>query len=180
MTERTAVSVVVMGVQGVGKTTIGRLLAERLAVPFVDGDTLHPARNVELMAAGTPLTDTDREPWLHIVGERLAEHAVDGGVVIACSALRRRYRDLIRTHDPQAWFVEPWAPIDVVAERVGARTHEYMPAALLRSQYDILEPLAADEQGIRVSVASAAPGDVVDEVVADYRARRHRPQNPAV
>ena len=167
MTKQHAVSIVVMGTQGVGKSTVGRRLAEALGVAFVDGDDLHPERNIALMAAGTPLTDADREPWLHLVGGVLAERESSGGAVIACSALRRRYRDLIRAHVPHAYFVEPWGPIELVAERVGARDHEYMPATLLQSQYDTLEPLAADEDGIRVSVVST-PEEIVDIVLADY------------
>lgn len=163
-------SIVVMGVQGIGKSTIGRMLAERLDVRFVDGDELHSPRNVELMASGTPLSDDDREPWLHAVGEMLAAHTGSGGVVVACSALRREYRDLIREHDPLVYFVEPWGPIELVRERVGSRTHEYMPPSLLQSQYDTLEPLAADERGIRVSVI-AEPEDIVDAVVTDYRSQ---------
>lgn len=162
-----AVAIVVMGVQGIGKTTIGRLLAQRLGVPFIDGDTLHSAHSIELMASGTPLTDADREPWLHAVGETLAEGMSSGGLVIACSALRRSYRDLIRGHEPSAYFVEPWGPIELVRERVSSRTHEYMPPELLQSQYDALEPLADDESGIRVSVIDA-PEAIVDEVADHY------------
>lgn len=161
------VSVVVMGVQGIGKSTIGRMLAKRLDVAFIEGDELHSAHSIALMAAGTPLTDDDREPWLHAVGEALAASAADGGAVLACSALRREYRDLIREHDPLVYFVEPRGPIELVRERVASRTHEYMPASLLPSQYDTLEPLAADERGIRVSVTATA-GVIVDQVLADY------------
>lgn len=164
------VSVVVMGVQGIGKTTIGSLLAQRLGVPFIDGDTLHSAHSIELMASGIPLTDADREPWLHAVGEALAEGTATGGLVIACSALRRSYRDLIRGHVPSAYFVEPWGPIEVVRERVSSRTHEYMPPELLQSQYDALEPLADDERGIRVSV-TATPEAIVDDVADHYLAQ---------
>lgn len=166
-------SIVVMGVQGIGKSTIGRMLAERLGIRFVDGDELHSPRNVELMASGTPLSDDDRGPWLRAVGETLAAHTASGGVVVACSALRREYRDLIREHDPLVYFVEPWGPIDLVRERVGSRTHEYMPPSLLQSQYDTLEPLAADERGIRVSV-TAGPDEIVDAVVTDYRLQTGR------
>lgn len=162
-----AVSIVVMGVQGVGKSTIGSLLAERLEMPFIDGDDLHSEQNIELMASGTALTDDDREPWLHAVGATLIDHAHSGGVVVACSALRRSYRDIIREHDPTAYFVDPWAPIELVRERVRARTHEYMPTTLLQSQYDTLEPLTDDERGIRVSVV-ATPQEIVAEIVADY------------
>jgi len=167
MTAGSAASVVVMGVQGIGKTTIGRLLAERLRVPFIDGDALHSARSIELMASGIPLTDADREPWLHAVGEALAAGTATGGVVVACSALRRSYRDLIREHEPRAYFVEPWGPIELVRDRVGSRTHEYMPPQLLQSQYDALEPLAGDERGVRLSVL-ATPQEIVD-VVADHQ-----------
>lgn len=167
MAAGSTVSIVVMGVQGIGKSTIGRMLAERLGVEFVDGDDLHSPHNVELMAAGTPLSDEDRGPWLHAVGETLTAHADAGGAVVACSALRREYRDLIREHDPTVYFVEPWGPIELVRERLGTRTHEYMPASLLQSQYDTLEPLAAEERGIRVSV-TAGPSEIVDDVVIDY------------
>lgn len=167
MEQDPTVSIVVMGVQGVGKTTIGTQLAERLGVPFIDGDRLHPPRNVELMASGHPLTDEDREPWLRRVGETLAEHRPTGGLVIVCSALRRRYRDALRSFDSEAFFVELYGPMELVAERIGKRTHEYMPPALLKSQYDTLEPLAADERGMRVSI-EPAPEVIVDEVLARY------------
>jgi carbohydrate kinase (thermoresistant glucokinase family) len=167
MAGHAAVSIVVMGVQGVGKSTIGTMLAERLRVPFIDGDRLHPARNVELMASGKPLTDEDREPWLHLVGETLAQHRDSGGLVIVCSALRRRYRDVLRGFDPEAFFVEPHGPIELIAERIGARVHEYMPPTLLQSQYDTLEPLAGDERGIRVSV-EPSPDEIVDRVLEHY------------
>lgn len=167
MTARPSISIVVMGVQGIGKSTIGRMLADALGVAFIDGDALHSERNIELMASGTPLTDADREPWLHTVGEVLVENAAAGGVVVACSALRRSYRDLIREHDPLVYFVEPWASIELVRERVRKRNHEYMPPALLQSQYDTLEQLAADERGIRVSVEST-PESIVADIVVDY------------
>src|SRR5690606_27230771 len=141
----------------------------RLGMPFVDGDRLHPPRNIELMASGVPLDDEDREPWLHRVGEALAAHR-DGGVVVACSALKREYRDILRSYAPGVYFVEPWGPIELVRERVESRTHEYMPAELLQSQYDTLEPLASDEFGVRVSV-EPAPERIVDQVLADYRSR---------
>lgn len=168
--EGTIMSIVVMGVQGSGKSTIGELLARRLGVPFVDGDALHPRRNVDLMAAGVPLQDSDREPWLHRVGETLAAHSETGGVVVACSALKRSYRDVLRTHQHDVYVVEPWGPIELVAERVGARSHEFMPPALLQSQYDILEPLADDERGVRISIQNA-PDEIVDQVLAHRAAQ---------
>lgn len=168
MTKEPPVPVVVMGVQGIGKSTIGSLLAARLGLPFVDGDRLHPPRNIELMAAGIPLQDEDREPWLRSVGEVLAAHP--DGVVVACSALKREYRDILRSYATDLYIVEPWGPIEVVQERVRSRTHDYMPPELLQSQYDTLEPLAADERGIRVSI-EPTPAEIVDRVAADYRAR---------
>lgn len=166
-----AVSIVVMGTQGVGKTTIGTLLADELGVPFIDGDRLHPESNVELMASGQPLTDEDRAPWLHIVGQTLADHAATGGLVIACSALKRSYRDLLREHVPAAYIVEPWGPIELVQARVQTRTHEYMPPTLLASQYETLEPLADDERGIRVGV-EPSPAQIVADILEHYQRTR--------
>lgn len=164
------VALIVMGVQGTGKTTLGELLAKKLGVPFVDGDRLHPPRNIELMASGKPLTDSDRAPWLQKVGETLAAHQDSGGAVIACSALRRTYRDTLRSHVQDAFFVEPFGPIDIVAERIASRDHEYMPHTLLQSQYDTLEPLAEDEYGMRVGI-TPAPEKIVQEVLATYAER---------
>lgn len=157
-----------MGTQGVGKSTIGELLGEALGVPFIDGDRLHPAKNVQKMASGIPLTDADRDPWLHAVGETLAEHQKNGGAVVACSALKRSYRDLLRQNVPGAYIVELWGPPALVQARVQARSHEFMPPTLLQSQYATLEPLADDERGIRVNV-ERTPAEIVDVVLADYR-----------
>lgn len=174
MTEGTSVSILVMGVQGVGKSTIGVMLAERLGVPFVDGDRLHPERNIELMAAGTPLTDEDRDPWLHEVGKALREGTAHGGIVIACSALKREYRDLLRAFSPEVYIVEPYGEIELIAARISGRNHEYMPPELLQSQYDTLEPLGDDERGIRVDVVST-PQQIIDRIVADHAAQKEEP-----
>lgn len=153
-----------MGVQGIGKSTIGKLLAERLGVPFVDGDALHPERNKALMASGQPLTDLDRAPWLDKVGSVLAEHQETGGAVIACSALKRTYRDTLRDHVPNAFFLEPFGPISLVAARVAARDHEFMPMSLLESQYSTLEPLSKDEHGVRLSI-TPTPEEIVSQAL---------------
>ncbi|WP_142045497.1 gluconokinase, GntK/IdnK-type [Arthrobacter sp. SLBN-100] len=149
-----------MGVSGCGKTTIGDLVARELGVPFLDADSLHPVENVAKMAAGTPLTDEDRWPWLATVGARLA-NAGDGGMVLACSALRRSYRDAIREQAPDTIFLHLHGSKDVLRARTEGRTGHFMPPALLESQLATLEPLQADEAGVVVDIASP-----VDEVVA--------------
>jgi len=151
--------VVVMGVSGSGKSTVGEALAARLDLPFADADDLHPAANKDKMAAGEALSDEDRWPWLARVGEWLAQHP-DGGVV-TCSALKRAYRDVLRDHAPTAYHVHLAGSRDVIAERQAGRRGHFMPASLLDSQFDTLEPLGDDEAGIVVDVA-----DPVEEVVA--------------
>lgn len=144
--------IVVMGVSGSGKSTVGEALARRLRVPFLDGDDLHPAANVAKMAAGTPLDDHDREPWLDAVGDWLADH--EAGAVAACSALRVRYRDRIRARAPRTRFVELGSSENrgLIAERQAARTGHFMPTSLLDSQFATLEPLQPAEAGLRVDV----------------------------
>ncbi len=162
--------VVVMGVQGSGKSTIAAMLAERIGGRFVDGDRLHSAQNVAKMASGMPLTDADREPWLHTIGGVLDAGRADG-VVVVCSALRRSYRELLRADAPGTVFVHLHGDYELIASRVGARTHEYMPPGLLRSQFDSLEPLEHDEPGIALDVA-ATPEEIADAAMAYLRAPR--------
>lgn len=154
--------VVVMGVSGSGKSTVGAALAARLGVPFVDGDDLHPAANVERMRAGEPLTDEDRRPWLDAVGAWLAAHP-DGGVT-ACSALRRSYRDRLRAHAPGVRFVHLDGDPELVARRQAARRGHFMPTSLQASQQATLEPLDRDEPGVRVDVA-LPPDALVERVL---------------
>jgi len=153
--------VVVMGVSGSGKTTVGIALAARLGLRFVDADDLHPAANVAKMAAGTPLTDEDRWPWLAAVGDALAA-ADEPGMVMACSALKRSYRDAIRARAEGAFFVHLTAPVAVLRDRIGHRASHFMPASLLDSQLATLEPLQADEHGATVDVS----GDIDQNVEA--------------
>ncbi len=161
--------VVVMGVSGSGKTTVGSLLAERLGVGFVDADDLHPAANIEKMAAGHPLTDEDRRPWLATVGRTLHD-ARDRGLVVACSALRRDYRDQIRAAEPDARFVYLEASKALLDARVRGRHGHFMPVRLLGSQLDTLEPLAADEPGTTVHLtADATPDMLVSEALSSIR-----------
>jgi gluconokinase len=160
--------VVVMGVSGTGKTTVGERVAAALGARFIEGDAHHPPANIAKMAAGTPLTDEDRAPWLEALGELLAEHdRRGGGAVLACSALRRCYRDVLRRAVPgsRVFFVHLDGPREVLERRMGSRTKHFMPAALLRSQRDTLEPLGPDEPGAVVDV-SAPLDDVVDAAAA--------------
>lgn len=138
--------VVVMGVSGSGKSTIGAALAERLGVHFIDGDDLHPAANVAKMSAGIPLEDADRWPWLADIGRTLRDHSASG-LVIACSALKRTYRDVIRWEAPATVFVHAHGDGDLIHSRMTARIDHYMPASLLQSQLRTLEPLGHDEHG---------------------------------
>lgn len=152
MREHVAPAVVVMGVSGSGKTTVGRQLARRLAVPFVDADDLHPPANRAKMAGGTPLTDDDRAPWLEAVGRAIAE--ADGGAVVACSALRRRYREAILAGAGRAVvFAHLSGDAGLLHDRMAARTDHFMPPALLRSQLDTLEPLDPAEPGRSFAVS---------------------------
>ena len=139
----------VMGVSGAGKSTVGIAIAEKLRVNFTDADALHPASNVAKMAAGTPLTDADRWPWLDLVGRALAD-AGDAGLVVACSALKRSYRDAIRAAAPSARFVHLVVPRTVLGDRVASRPGHFMPASLVDSQLETLEPIEADEPGVLV------------------------------
>jgi len=143
------VKVVVMGVSGCGKSTLGGALAERLQLPFVEGDELHPPRNVALMAAGTPLTDEDRQGWLEAIAARLA---AEEGMVVACSALKRRYRDLLRRSAPDLRLVHLNGAAPVLDQRLRNRAGHYMPPSLLQSQLDTLELPGADEHAIVLDI----------------------------
>ncbi|WP_063057985.1 gluconokinase [Nocardia sienata] len=169
--------VVVMGVSGTGKTTTARLLARRLAVPFADADDLHPRANIDKMASGLPLDDSDREPWLAAVADWLRARAAEGtGGVMACSALKRRYRDLLRTGAPGAYFLLLTADREELLARITGRTGHFMPAALLDSQLATLEPLQPGEQGVALHGSRNAQ-HAVEVVMRSLRehAARHRP-----
>lgn len=153
-----------MGVQGSGKSTIGQMLAKRLGVPFVDGDSLHSVANKEWMASGRALSDTQRLPWLHEVGERLALGS-GSGIVMACSALKRRYRDILREQAPTMLTVFARGDTGVIYARIMARGHEFMPPSLLRTQFDDLQERQADEPGVTVDITET-PKKIVDRVIA--------------
>lgn len=137
--------VIAMGVSGCGKSTVGRLLAQELGGEFLDGDDLHPEANVAKMAAGIPLDDADREPWLRLIGEKMA--GASGTMVIGCSALKRAYRDIIRAAAPDTAFVHLHGTRELLADRMAARPGHFMPVSLLDSQLATLEPLQEDERG---------------------------------
>lgn len=164
MTANAHPPVVVMGVQGSGKSTVGRLLAERLGAAFVDGDELHSEHNKAHMAEGRALGDAERIPWLHTVGETIADGAATG-IVVACSALKRSYRDLLRSHAPSLFAVDLEGPVELVAERIARRAHEFMPPELLASQYAALEPLQPDELGIAADIREE-PAAIVEHATA--------------
>jgi gluconokinase len=152
---------VVMGVSGSGKSTVGAALAQRLRVPFADADDFHPPANIEKMTAGHALDDSDRHPWLEAIGTWLAEHP-DGGVM-SCSALKRKYRDQLRHHAQGVEFLLLHGSPEVIRKRQASRPGHFMPASLLTSQFATLEPLAPDEHGATVDVDQS-----VDAVVEEY------------
>ena len=166
--------IVVMGVSGSGKSTVGDLIAEALSVPFVDGDSLHPMSNISKLCDGEPLTDADKWPWLEIVGETLAEAREHGGMVIACSALKRQYRDAIRRAVPHVIFVLLEGSRELLAVRLASRsehlfsTAQAARAAALEWQLAILEPLEKQENGVTIDV-SPLLRVVVDEAVVAIR-----------
>jgi gluconokinase len=152
---------IVMGVSGSGKSTIGQALATALGLDFIDGDDLHPRANKEKMAAGHPLDDEDRAPWLEIIAQRIGTELAEGNpVVVACSALKRRYRTQLVSYAPSTVFIHLSGQRDIIAERQTHRNHEYMPNSLLDSQFATLEPLEADERSIVVDLAQT-PADMV-------------------
>lgn len=165
MTVQSARIIVVMGVSSSGKSTVGAALAKRLGVPFLDGDGYHPAANVEKMRTGIPLTDADRWPWLERLTLALkAAAATSGSAVGACSALRRSYRDyMTKIAGEPVLFVYLEGSREVIRARIEKRHHEYMPASLLDSQFATLEPPAADENAVAVSVAQSVEA-MVEEI----------------
>ncbi|KAF9952937.1 hypothetical protein BGZ70_000414 [Mortierella alpina] len=146
-----ALTLVVMGVSGVGKTSVAQALVSDTHWVFQEGDELHPAANVAKMVAGHPLDDDDRWPWLRRVSEWIGiQESAGRGAVVTCSALKRVYRDLIREGHPSVRFVHLVASEEVLTDRVTHRQGHYMPPSLLHSQLDVLEPLGMDELGVKV------------------------------
>jgi gluconokinase len=142
------VKIVVMGVTGVGKTTVGQLLAGVLAVPYADGDSFHSDESIRKMSAKQPLSDRDRAPWLNSIGAWLRR--TEPGAVVSCSALRRRYRDALLAEVPDSFFIHLAADQNTVVTRLALRREHFMPEALIASQFAELEPLGHDEPGSTV------------------------------
>ena len=169
-----------MGVSGSGKSTVAQALAQALQVHFVEGDALHSPHNVERMAAGIALTDADRHGWLQDVAAQLGHAATIAtatsatttgtrGVVVSCSALKRSYRDLLRAAAPDLRFVFLHGSFDLLRERLTTRVGHYMPASLLQSQLDALEPPGADESPISLPI-TLPPADIVARAVRQLKA----------
>lgn len=158
-------ALIVMGVSGSGKSTIAARLAERLSWTFEDGDRFHPASNVAKMSAGQPLTDEDRRPWLQAIADEIDRVAqADGHAVIACSALKRAYRDVLvhGRHDVRIVFLK--GTQSLIADRLARRKGHFMPPGLLESQFKTLQPPASDENPITVSI-DAAVETIVEDIV---------------
>jgi gluconokinase len=156
--------ILVMGVSGSGKSTVGAALAQRLGVPFADADDFHPPANIAKMTAGIPLDDDDRYPWLDLIGRWLAERRNEGGVM-SCSALKRKYRDQLRSHCTETEFVHLSGSPEVIAARRASRPGHFMRASLMASQFATLELLQPDERGVTLDVDHD-----IDSIVASYLA----------
>jgi gluconokinase len=163
-------ALVVMGVSGSGKTTIAALLAQELGWRFEDGDWFHPKENVNKMESGTPLTDTDRQPWLEAIAAWIDDLSAKGAHgVVACSALKRRYRDILgRAGHGTVRFVYLKGDKALIAKRITARHGHFMPPALLESQFATLQEPSADEHPITVSIAGT-PREIVNNILAALR-----------
>ena len=169
-------ALIVMGVSGSGKSTVAGALGERLGWRFEDGDSFHPARNVEKMRAGHPLTDEDRWPWLNAIADEIARVCDKGEhVIIACSALKHSYRDVLLRGRDDVRFVFLRGTKELIAARLAGRKGHFMPPGLLASQFDTLEPPEAGEHVITVSIDESVEA-IVDGVVRQLRQGGAKPK----
>jgi gluconokinase len=169
-----------MGVSGTGKTSVGKRLAELLGAQFLEGDAYHPDQNIAKMSAGVALTDEDRWPWLRTLARLIESWDIEGvSTVLTCSALRRSYRDVLRTAvpTPRLVFVHLHASFEVLEQRMRARTGHFMPPSLLRLQFDTLEPLEPDETGIVLDVSRDLDDVMTSAVAALAPPGRHPPKS---
>ncbi|RDC54877.1 gluconokinase [Pedobacter chinensis] len=158
--------IILMGVSGSGKTVVGRSLAQKINAEFIDGDNLHSQRNVDKMAAGIPLTDEDRLDWLNLIAKVGHDHVEHGTTcIIACSALKKTYRDLLRNNNESIRFIYLKGSFDLIHDRISKRSHQYMPASLLQSQFDTLEEPQADETDVLVVLINQEIPAIVDEII---------------
>ena len=166
---------VVMGVSGSGKSTIGTLLAIQLHWEFEDGDWFHPARNIDKMHAGIPLTDEDRAPWLIAIADFIDQARLSGKhAVVACSALKRRYRTVIIGNRPDVRLVYLKGDVELIGRRIAARHEHFMPQSLLQSQFDALEEPGPDEHPLVVSV-EPRPREIVAKILDALKAQTSAP-----
>lgn len=142
-------SIILMGVSGSGKSTIGAEVAREIKAKFIDGDDLHPRANIQKMASGQPLNDDDRAPWLQRLNDAAysLNHKNESGIIV-CSALKRRYRDLLRQDNDNMVFIYLKGSFEVILARLQARSGHFMPTDLLKSQFDALEEPGADEKDV--------------------------------
>jgi gluconokinase len=162
-------TVVLMGVAGAGKSSVMGKLVARLGWPALEGDSVHPPENVAKMAAGVPLTDADRAPWLEAIGDWISKREAERhSSIVSTSALRRAYRDALRRGHPSVWFVHLDAPRDVLEARLRRREGHFMPASLLASQLATLEPLEPDEPGTTIDAATS-PDELAEHIIEMLR-----------
>lgn len=164
----TIAAIIVMGVSGCGKSTVGTLLARELGWVFEDGDAFHPPANIATMSAGMPLTDDDRWPWLRAIAARIG--AAPAPVIIGCSALKRAYRDVLRNGRSDIRFLHLTGAPDVILPRQASRSGHFMPASLVASQFATLESTDGEGDVIALDVGPA-PSAIVDQTIATLRAR---------
>jgi carbohydrate kinase (thermoresistant glucokinase family) len=171
MTHNWGTAIVVMGVTGAGKSTVGALLAERLNRPLIEGDSLHPPANIKKMSLGTPLNDDDRLPWLRAIAARIdVARTQRQPIIVTCSALKRSYREILTDGHDDVGFVYLKGAKDVIAERLAARKGHFMPPQLLDSQMATLQEPGPDEPSIDVAI-DGGPDDIMRTIVERFKTR---------